>query len=322
PDSLDRPGDFYFYSHIRPMARLLQATLAVDSSNALIGPMVQTLIQRGRAERARGWWWWWNTQDVAYAATALAEYGKRQAAATGRGVTITAAGRPFLTIGAGDTSVVRMVGAPSLLAPVGTDSVRLTLRLQAGGAGPGLFYTVTAYDAPRAQPVTPNDQGIRVERWYEPLNERRPIGAATEGDLVRVKVRVTVPSERQFVVVEDPLPAGLEAVDLSLRPETRQGVTQDCDTYSSGGEEGLSGWTWYYGSWEGCYWSPFDHKELRDDRVVWVATILWPGTHTLSYIARATTPGMYKRSTAWAEEMYNPGVNGRTEGGVFVVRAR
>ena len=321
PDSTDHPGDWYFYSHIRPMARLLQATLAVDSGNVLLGPMVQTLLQRGRAERERGWWWWWNTQDMAYAATALAEYGRRQAAAAGRGLTITAAGRPFLSLTAGDTTLVRMVGGPGLLVPVGTDSVRLTLKLTAGGGGAGLFYVVTAYEAPRTQPVTPDDRGIRVERWYEPLNARTPIGSATEGDLVRVKVRVTVPVERQFVVVEDPLPAGLEAVDLSLRTETRQGVSQDCDSYSAGDNQ-LSGWNWYYGSWEGCYWSPFDHKELRDDRVVWVATILWPGTHTLSYLARATTPGTYKRSTAWAEEMYNPGVNGRTEGGVFVVRAR
>jgi uncharacterized protein YfaS (alpha-2-macroglobulin family) len=321
-DSLDRPMEFYFYSHIRPMARLLEATLAVDSSNVLIGPMVQTLIQRGRAERAQGWWYW-NTQDMAYSATALAEFGRRQAAAVGRGLTITAAGHPFLTLGAKDTTLTRMVG-PGLLTPVGSDSVRLTLKVAAGGAGAGLFYILTAYEAPRAQPVTPDDRGIRVERWYEPLNSHTPIGVATEGELVRVKVRVTVPTERQFVVVEDPLPAGLEAVDLSLRTETRQGVNEDCDSYTRGSDadNGTPGWSWWYGSWEGCYWSPFDHKELRDDRVVWVATILWPGTHTLSYIARATTPGTYKRSTAWAEEMYNPGVNGRTEGGLFTVRPR
>ena len=323
PDSIDRPGDFYFYSHVRPLARLLEATLAVDTTNALIGPMVQTLVQRGRAERAQGWWWWWNTQDVASAASALAAYGRRQAAAAGRGVTVTAGGRPFLVFAAGDTTVDRMVGAPTLLTRVGTDSVRLTLRLTAGGAGAGLFYIVTAFEAPKSQPVTPDDRGIRVERWYEPLNAHTPIGTVTEGELVRVKVRVTTTVERQFVVVEDPLPAGFEAVDLSLATEGRAGVNQDCDSYTRADDEnGTPGWNWWYGEWEGCYWSPFDHKELRDDRVVWVASILWPGTHTLSYIARATTPGTYKRSTAWAEEMYNPGVNGRTEGGIFTVRQR
>ena len=34
-------------------------------------------------------------------------------------------------------------------------------------------------------------------------------------------------------------------------------------------------------------------KELRDDRVVYVATYLWPGVYSASYIARATTPGKF-----------------------------
>jgi uncharacterized protein YfaS (alpha-2-macroglobulin family) len=135
-----------------------------------------------------------------------------------------------------------------------------------------------------------------------------------------VRVRITVGVERQFVVVDDPLPAGLEGVDLSLATETQQGAA-GADCSADYRDEGR-GWGWWYGSWNGCSWSPFDHKELRDDRVVWVASVLWPGTYNLSYVARATTPGTFKRPTAWAEEMYNPGVNGRTEGGTFTVRRR
>ncbi|HTK55865.1 MAG TPA: MG2 domain-containing protein [Gemmatimonadales bacterium] len=321
-DSLTR-RPFYFYSRIRPLARLLTATMAVDSTHELVGPLVQTLIGRGRVERARGYWWW-NTQDVAFAASALAEFGKRQRSAVGRGVAVTVAGRPFMTLAAGDTVATRTVTNQGYLPPVGGDSVRLTLRLNAGGTGAGLFYAVTVHEVPKAQPTTPDDRGIRVERWYESLADNKPIGTVTEGQLVRVRVRVTVPSERQFVVVEDPLPAGLEAVDLSLRTEARQGVPaggEECASYNDE-ESRPNGWSWYYGSWEGCYWSPFDHKELRDDRVVWVATVLWRGTYTLSYTARATTSGKFKRSTAWAEEMYNPGLNGRSEGGVFEVRQR
>ena len=58
------------------------------------------------------------------------------------------------------------------------------------------------------------------------------------------------------------------------------------------------------------------------DRVVWVASVLWKGSYTVSYVARATTAGTFKRAPAWSEEMYNPAVNGRTEGGTFTVRAR
>ena len=40
---------------------------------------------------------------------------------------------------------------------------------------------------------------------------------AAEGEVVRVRLRVTVTAERHCLVLDDPLPAVLEAVDLSLR---------------------------------------------------------------------------------------------------------
>lgn len=320
PDSASRR--FYFYSRMRPAARLLQATMAVDSTHPLIGPLVQTLVGRGRAERG---WWWWNTQDAASSAEALAEFARRQSAAVKRGVVVNGGGRVLLTLAPGATGAERDVNVPSLLTPVGRDSVRLTLRLSAQGAGPGLFYFVTVKDVPLALPTTPDDRGIRVERWYEPIDRRTPIGTITEGELVRVRLKITVPVERQFVVVDDPLPAGFEAVDLSLATESQGFTGNDCSYGRRGddeGEDSNAGWDWYYGSWDGCWWSPFDHRELRDDRVVWVATVLWKGTYSMSYVARATTAGTFKRAPAWAEEMYNPAVNGRTEGGTFTVRPR
>jgi hypothetical protein len=66
-------------------------------------------------------------------------------------------------------------------------------------------------------------------------------------------------------------------------------------------------------------WSPFDHRELRDDRVVYSASVLWQGSYTATYIARATTAGTFIVPPAHAEEMYNPGVNGRTGGTAFTV---
>lgn len=76
---------------------------------------------------------------------------------------------------------------------------------------------------------------------------------------------------------------------------------------------------WGYGRWDSGWWSPFDHQELRDDRVLWSATILWPGKYTVSYLARAATPGVFVRPPAYAEEMYDRAVYGRSEGGVFTI---
>ncbi|MDH5282505.1 MAG: hypothetical protein OEW80_01335, partial [Gemmatimonadota bacterium] len=65
-----------------------------------------------------------------------------------------------------------------------------------------------------------------------------------------------------------------------------------------------------------------DHREIRDDRVLYSATVLWKGAYTMTYIARATTPGTFVRPPAHAEEMYNPAVFGRSDGGQFVVTPR
>ena len=74
--------------------------------------------------------------------------------------------------------------------------------------------------------------------------------------------------------------------------------------------------------WDGGWWTPFDHRELRDDRVVYRARVLWKGTYTVTYVARATTPGTFVRPPVLAEEMYNPAVYGRSDGGVFTVEAQ
>jgi uncharacterized protein YfaS (alpha-2-macroglobulin family) len=169
--------------------------------------------------------------------------------------------------------------------------------------------------------VTPEDHGIQVERWYERFGGGGPLTSIAEGELVRVRLRVTVPNTRYFVVLDDALPAGLEAVDLSLRTASAMpgpGVTAPTVEENPDHEEREEKTGWF-GRWDSGWWSPFDYRELRDDRVVYSAAQLWKGTYTATYIARATTPGTFIRPPAHAEEMYNPAVNGRSDGGTFVI---
>ena len=201
----------------------------------------------------------------------------------------------------------------------GQASLRLSLDASPGEGA--LYYYLTVTEVPTSQPVTPEEHGIRVERWYERFDNGKPTTSVAEGDLVRVRLRLTVPTTRTFVVLDDALPAGLEAVDLSLRTASTlpgPGVkTKD----EAADQQDAEGWEWY-GSWDSGWWSPFDHREIRDDRVVYSATMLWPGTYTASYVARATTAGTFIKVPAHAEEMYNPAVYGRSDGGTFVVTAR
>src|SRR5690606_32529247 len=93
----------------------------------------------------------------------------------------------------------------------------LVLTVSPLGSGAALFTSATLTAVPRQPPSRPLDRGITVERWTENPDSGEPILQAVAGELVRVRLRISVPFERHFVSVEDPLPAGLEPVDLSLR---------------------------------------------------------------------------------------------------------
>jgi uncharacterized protein YfaS (alpha-2-macroglobulin family) len=306
---------FYFYSPIRPLAWLLSATLAVDPSNRLVGPMVETLVQQGRGTR-----WIWNTQDLGTAVSALADYHRRQKAAADRGVRVSAAGKTLFESASVGAAGERRIELARVGAGMGDGRLRLSLATGGSGDVP-VFYFLTATVIPRRAPVRPGDHGIQVERWYESYDTGKPVTQVPEGELVRVRLRLTVPAERHFVILDDALPAGLEAVDLSLRTVGGVGPGAADSTAveaSPDGDDG--GMHWFYGSWDAGWWSPFDHREMRDERVVFAATRLWPGTYTATYLARATTPGTFARPPAHAEEMYNPAVFGESDGGIFTVR--
>jgi alpha-2-macroglobulin len=185
------------------------------------------------------------------------------------------------------------------------------------------FYSITVTEVPREVPVRPEGRGLVVERWYEAYEGGRRVTEVNEGDLVRVRLRLTVPDDRSFVVLDDALPAGLEAVDLSLRTVgglPGPGAADSAGTEQPDADDSSLGW--WYGSWDSGWWSPFEHREIRDDRVIWSARVLWRGTYNVTYVARATTPGVFVRPPAHAEEMYNPAVFGRSDGGTFTVRTR
>jgi uncharacterized protein YfaS (alpha-2-macroglobulin family) len=173
--------------------------------------------------------------------------------------------------------------------------------------GPGvLYYGALLRYAPQELPVSALDQGMVVQRWFEPFAGGGQAKKFFAGDLVRIRVRVGTHQTRHFVAIDVPIPSGLEPVDTSLATTAQHGGEE------ADGESPSSPWV-------GAFYSPFNHVERRDDRVALFADILPPGVHTSSFLARATTPGDYVLAPARAEEMYTPEVFGRSDGGRFVV---
>ena len=121
-----------------------------------------------------------------------------------------------------------------------------------------------------------------------------------------VRLTLVAPSALHYVVVEDPLPAGLEAVDQSLEisPENLQ------IPRSYNWEDVFTrGWGWWR----------FENTQLRDEKVVLSASYLPEGTYIYTYLARAGTAGTFNVIPPTAQEFYFPEVYGRGEGSTFVV---
>ncbi|HEY9480085.1 MAG TPA: alpha-2-macroglobulin family protein [Gemmatimonadaceae bacterium] len=311
-------GERAFPSRVAPAARLLTASLALRPDHPWLGALIERVLQQGRAERG----WAWSTQDYASVVMALAAISDGETAA--RTVRVRAHGRTLLDQGVGVADSAAAVPLTGLLERASDGRTLLHLRLSTSHGTKPVYYALTVSEVPSMPPVTPDVQGVSVERWYERFDDGAPVTSVKEGDLVRVRLRVTVPSEREYIAVEDPLPAGLEVVDLSLRTSAslQPFVTAESRQAKLDGDRDRGGpaWqSWLYGSWDGGWWSPWEHKAVHDDKVAYFARKLWKGSYTASYVARATTAGTFVRPPAHAEEMYNPAVQGRSDGGRFDV---
>jgi alpha-2-macroglobulin len=184
-----------------------------------------------------------------------------------------------------------MPALAAIVAPGG--SGRLAIR--SSGRAP-MFYA-TRLDVRRpARDAAPLEHGIVLRRSYLPVVrgvEGAPATSFRVGDLVRVVLTVRLPESRTFVAVTDALAGGFEAVDTTL-------ATAAPDAEAAG-DHMSGGW-----------WDRFDRIERYDDRVDLFATSLKAGEHTVSYLARATTPGTFLAAGTRAEAMYEPEVAGRT----------
>ncbi len=288
-------------------AELLSIVVRADPKDPLAAALARELVAR----RSNGTWR--NTLEDGYALTALVDYGRLAERVT-----------PDLDLQvvAGATTLLRQRWSGRSL-EAKTQSTPLAqvpgggvpLRFTATGTGRVSYTARLTYARPLAT-LKALDQGFSVVRSYSRFTQ--DVGAGTRpattaagrnqarssagtrsfapGDVVRVTVSVSTAQVRTNVVVEDPLPAGFEAIDARLATSSQELQDQaetGADTSSS--------------------WAPgIDRVEIRDDRVLLFATRLEPGELRYTYLARATAPGTFSVAPAQASEMYRPELFGRT----------
>jgi uncharacterized protein YfaS (alpha-2-macroglobulin family) len=298
-----------FDSEARTEALALWALLAKDPKHPLAEPLARGLLERRRAGR------WQNTQESAYALLALDAYRRAAEAEAPHFEAAVWFGRErlFQAGFAGRSAAAKTHSIP--MAALRRLSGNLTFEKQ----GPGsLFYEARLAYAPLELPSAPLERGFSLQKSLRRVDAAslasalaapfEPGAAPTSfagGDLVLVDVVVGATSQRHFVVVEDPLPAGFEAVDASLA------TTGDAlDVGAAGGEEGAA--SGFQSSWF--------RRELRDDRVLFFVDSMPAGLYRYRYLARATALGRFVVPPTRAEEMYQPEVFGRTAAGSVEIR--
>lgn len=299
-------------SDARSTAMALQAMLFIRPEHPYASRMVAWL---SRARRADGRFR--NTQEAAFTLTALADLVRvREAQPPAFTARVTLGGRPVAaqefrarTL---DVTKVRIPMADLLAGRAPAEALPFEFRRD-GKAGT-LHYGALLRAAPAALPTASEERGIFVQRWLEPWQGGGQVHAAAAGEVLRLRVRVSTPQQRNFVAVEVPLPSGLEAVDTTLASSARlPGAVRRGDS-GDGDDRSADARDW-------SFWTPFNHVELRDDRVLLFADWLPAGLHTYSLAVRATTPGEFLLAPARGEEMYAPEVFGRSDGGTFTIGA-
>ena len=171
-----------------------------------------------------------------------------------------------------------------------------------------VYYDIVANTFVPAENVAEKNNGFGVIRSFFSLDdeqEEHPVLVAKKGDLLRGKVSILVPENRNYVGVTIPLPAGLEGINFSLETEDQslESLVNACDARWCPDNN-----LWYFG-----------HREFRDDQIFLFADWLPAGRYEFEFLARATTEGEFRLLPATAEQIYRPEVFGTSEGDLFVV---
>lgn len=286
-ERLDAGSSWCWTSNARTTALLLQTFIETQPENSLIPRMVRWLVDQQKVGR------WRTTQENLYVVDALATYVRvyereepsftaEVKLAGGLLMSETFRGRSFETK-AGSIPLSELV-----------KGAEYPIDLTRDGRG-RLYYTIRMNYYPLGESRA-KEEGFSVTKRIEPVESSlSEDGAFAAGSIARVTLTITTNQERNFVVVDDPVPAGFEIINTSFLTAGRNLEERDPNEKDE--------WWWY---------NPFRHRELYDDRALYFADYLPANVYTLSYLVRATSYGTFNMPSTRIEGMYEPEVFGQT----------
>ncbi|MBN1343385.1 MAG: tetratricopeptide repeat protein [Phycisphaerae bacterium] len=289
---------WWYDSGLETTAMVLRAYLAAAPKHKHIPMIVKWLVRNRRGAR------WYSTKDTAFCVYALAEYlqasGELDPDMT---VTVSIDGKARNTLKITKANVLA-VDASTLLGPEDLTPGEHKIEVRKQGRGVVYVGSYLRYYT-REDPIKAAGHEVHVKRSYVQLvpkevektrslwdakqrksvpekyktieYERKSVEAGQElasGTLIEVTLEIEAKNNFEYMIFEDPKPAGCEPEQLV------SGASYGGGTYAN--------------------------MELRDERVVFFATYLSQGAHKLAYKLRCETPGVFNALPTRAEAMYAP----------------
>jgi len=235
---------------------------------------------------------WGCTCDDAEAMTALLQYAKREpvppnfeALAQVGSISVSAQFHGYTR-----TSVQKTI--PMAQLPQGRNEVALSK------TGAGTLHYVVAFRYGVLATAPGAYAGIRIDRFVRAANGSAVLASfglaipdvapsLEPAKVYDIEDRITTDHPLMNVVIEDPLPGGLEAIDASFRTSNQY--------YEAGNA-----------NWE------IDYQSIYHDRVLTFAHELPAGVYAVHYLVRSVTPGDFAWPGARVSLQYEPEQFGRT----------
>ena len=277
-------------NEIEITAWVLRAFNEIDPANPLVHDVVRFLVTHRQGDH------WYSSKDTAAVVSALAEYAKVSGEMQpSYQVQVWLNGKPVKTL----TVEPKDFASPALVIKLKSSALQFgpnQIRIAKQGDGV-LWYAAALRYYNTAEPLKAIGRDLTVQRTYYRLVSRTKRDGTIErvpvrlregeplraGQVIEVKLDLRLRQPAQYLVVEDPLPAGFEVVTEDINP-----------------------WSWSY------WWSG---QEIHDDRMAHFLSWIHKGKQSLTYRLRAELPGELHVMPTRIYSMYLPdqGGNGRED---------
>ena len=289
------PSWMFMYSPVITTAEAIKLFLTLEPQSEYIAKFARYLLNARRNGR------WRNTYENARAIDGLVEISlQKEATPPDYTAQIFLAGKEvFEQMFKGYQYEPREKMIPMAELPPGLNEITVSKE------GKGTLYYTLSYTYRLKGPQPARREGFSIKRTVKNQEQDKEIVSYQDdpqreveisaGDILEVILEFNVPQTGYHLVIDDPIPAGLEAIDASLKTTSTRYDAPSQRRRSRGRDDA-----------RGYSRAPVNHTELRDERVALFANMVRPGIYTYSYMLRATSAGRYLWPAAKISLMYEP----------------